>query len=145
MIRLVFDTNVFISALFNPKRPPAQLLELALQGKIKFIFSPPLIGEIERVLAYPKVKKLLKKRKTNPAEIEKALAKVLKLAVLTPGEWCVGAIADDPSDDMVLACALEGKADYIVSGDHHLLDLRDYQGVQIVSPAKLLKAIGEAD
>ena len=145
MIRLVFDTNVFISALFNPKRPPAQLLELALQGKIKFIFSPPLIGEIERVLAYPKVKKLLKKRKTNPAEIEKALAKVLKLAVLTPGDLRLEAIADDPADDMVLACALEGKADYIVSGDHHLLDLRDYQGVQIVSPAKLLKAIGEAD
>ena len=145
MIRVVFDTNVFISALFNPKRPPAQLLEFALQGKIKFIVSPPLIAEIERVLAYPKVKKLLKKRKTNPAEIEKALAKVLKLAVLTPGELRVGAIADDPSDDMVLACALEGKADYIVIGDHHLLNLRDYQGVQIVSPAKLLKQIGEAD
>lgn len=145
MIRAVFDTNVFISALFNPKRPPAQLLELALQGKIKFIVSPPLIAEIERVLAYPKVKKLLKKRKTNPAEIEKAMAKVLKLAVLTPGELRLEAIADDPADDMVLACALEGKADCIVSGDHHLLDLKNYQGVQIVSPAELLKMIGEAD
>jgi hypothetical protein len=145
MIRAVFYTNVFISALFNPKRPPAQLLELALQGKIKFIVSPPLIGEIERVLAYPKVKRLLKKRKTNPAEIEKALAKVLKLAVLTPGELRLEAIADDPADDMILACALEGKADCIVSGDPHLLDLRDYQGVQIVSPAELLKMLGEAD
>jgi putative PIN family toxin of toxin-antitoxin system len=145
MIRAVFDTNVFISALFNPKRPPAQLLELGLQGKIKFIVSPQLIGEIERVLAYPKVKKLLKKRKTNPAEIKKALAKVLKLAVLTPGELRLEAIADDPANDMVLACALEGNADYIVSGDHHLLDLRDYQGVQIVAPAELLKMMGEAN
>jgi len=144
MIRAVFDTNIFLSALFNPKRPPAQLLELALQGKIKFIVSTPLIGEIERVLAYPKVKKLLKKRKTNPAEIEKAMAKVLKLAVLTPGELRLEAIADDPADDMILACALEGKADCIVSGDHHLLDLKNYQGVQIVSPAELLKMIGEA-
>jgi len=142
MIRAVFDTNVFISALFNPKRPPAQLLELALLGKIKLIFSPQLIGEIERVLTCPRVIKLLKKRNTAPGEIEKSLAKALKVvAVLTPGNLTVAAIPDDPADDLVLACALEGQADFIISGDHHLLDLKTYQGIKIVSPAEFLKII----
>jgi putative PIN family toxin of toxin-antitoxin system len=68
MIRVVIDTDVFISAMFNPKRPSAQLLELALQGKIKLIISPSIIGEIDRVLTYPRVKRLLKKRKLSPGE-----------------------------------------------------------------------------
>lgn len=139
MIRAVFDTNVLVSALFNPQRPPAQLLELALQGKIRLIFSPHLIVEIERVLTYPKVKKLLKKRKTAPGEVGEAIAKALKVAVWTPGDLTVEAVADDLADDMVLACAVEGSADFIISGDHHLLDLKNYQGIKIVNPARFLE------
>ena len=141
MIRAVFDTNVFISALFNPKRPPAQLLELTLQGKIKLFISPQIIGEIERVLTYPRVKKLLIKRKTTPGEVERGIVKALKVAVLTPGNLTVDAVPEDPADNMFLACALEGQADYIVSGDHHLLELNAYQGIRIVSPAEFLKII----
>ena len=141
MIRAVFDTNVFISALFNPKRLPAQLLELALQGKIKLIISPQIIGEIERVLTYPRIKKLLKKRKAAPGEIEEGIAKALKLAVLTPGNLSVKAIPDDPADDIIIACALEGQADFIVSGDHHLTDLINYQGIELVDPATFLALV----
>lgn len=141
MIRVVFDTNVFISALFNPKRPPAQLLELALQGKIRLIVSPQLIEEIERVLTYPKVKKLLKKRKTALAEVIEGLAKILQVAVLTPGELSVEAIAADPADDMILAGAVEGHADFIISGDQHLLNLKNYQGIKMVTPAAFLASL----
>ncbi len=141
MIRAVFDTNVFISALFNPKRPPAQLLELALQGKIRLIVSPQLIEEIERVLTYPKIKKLLKKRKAASEEVIEGLSKTLQVALLTPGELSVAAIYDDPADDMVLACAVEGNADFIISGDKHLLNLRNYQGIKIVTPAQFLESL----
>ena len=141
MIRAVFDTNVFISALFNPKRPPAQLLELALQGKIRLIVSPQLIEEIERVLTYPKVKKLLKKRKIAPGEVLEGIAKTLQVALLTPGELAVEAIADDPADDMILACAVEGNADFIISGDKHLLNLRNYRGIKMVTPAEFLESL----
>ena len=75
MIRAVFDTNVFVSALFTPHRRPAKLLEIALQGQIRLIVSPHLIAEIERVLTYPKVKKLLKKRHTGPGEVLEAIAR----------------------------------------------------------------------
>jgi putative PIN family toxin of toxin-antitoxin system len=141
MIRAVFDTNVFISALFNPKRPPAPLLELALQGKIRLIVSPQLLEEIDWVLTYPKVKKLLKKRKIAPGEVIEAIAKTLQVAVLTPGELSVAAIADDPADDMILACAVEGNADFIISRDQHLLNLRNYQGIKMVTPAQFLESL----
>ncbi len=141
MIRAVFDTNVFISALFNPKRPPAQLLELALQGKIRLIVSPQLIEEIERVLTYPRVKRLLKKRQTASDEAAEAISKALKATVLTAGELTVEAIPDDPADNVVLACALEGNADFIISGDHHLIDLENYQGIKIVNPARFLELL----
>jgi predicted nucleic acid-binding protein len=92
-------------------------------------------------LTYPRVQKLLKKRKTTPREIEEAIFKTLKIAVWAPGNLTVEAIPDDPADDLVLACALEGHADVIVSGDHHLLDLKSYQGIDIVSPAEFLKML----
>jgi len=96
MIRVVFDTNVLISALFNPKRPPAQLLQLVLEGKLKLIISPQIIREIERVLTYPRVKKLLKKRKAAPGEIGRGLTKAFKVAILTPGDLAVEVIPGDP-------------------------------------------------
>ena len=142
MIRAVLDTNVFISALFNPERPPAQILELALQGKIKLIISPQLLGEIERALTSPKIKKLLKKRQMAPGEIGADIAKILKITVITPGILIMGAVPDDPADCMVLPCAQEGQADFIVSGDHHLLDLDTYQGTKIVSSAEFLQIMG---
>jgi uncharacterized protein len=141
MIRAVLDTNFLVSALLNPQRPPARVLELALLGKIRLIISPQLIKEIERVLTYPKVKKLFKKRKTSPGEVEEAITKVLKVAVLTPGGLTVAAVPDDPADDMVLACAMEGNADFIISSDHHLLDIKEYQGIKILNPAKFLELI----
>lgn len=141
MIRVVFDTNVFISALFNPTSPPARLLELALQGYFKLLISPPIIREIERVLTYPRVTKLLQKRKITPGEIQASLVMVLKIAVLTPGNLTLEAVPDDPGDDMILACALEGGADVIVSGDHHLKNLNVFRGVKILAPADCLQMV----
>jgi len=69
------------------------------------------------------------------------LAKTLQVAVLTPGELAVEAVADDPADDLVLACALEGNADFIISGDKHLLNLRNYQGIKMVTPAEFLESL----
>ena len=145
MIRAVFDTNVFISGLLNPNGLPAKLLELALQGKFRLIFSPPILQEVEKVLAYPKIKRILKKSKIRPNEIEDVLGKLLKVVTLSPGRLTMKAIPEDPSDNMILACALEGRADFIVSGDHHLKDLKNFQGIQIVDPAGFLKIIAKQD
>jgi putative PIN family toxin of toxin-antitoxin system len=141
MIGAVLDTNVWVSAMLAPGHPPARILEFALTGKIRLIISPGLIREIGRVIQYPKVTKALKKHQITSQEVEDLILKMLKVALITPGDLLAEGVSNDPADDMIIACALEGQADFIISGDHHLTDLKDYQGIKIVAPAAFLKLI----
>jgi hypothetical protein len=141
MIRAVLDTNVWVSAILTPGNPPAKILEFALTGKMRLLISPGIIREIGQVLKYPKVKKTLKKHRITSQEVDDVILKLLKAAIITPGEILAAGVSDDPADDMVIACALEGYADFIMSGDHHLTDLINYQGIKIVAPATFLALI----
>jgi putative PIN family toxin of toxin-antitoxin system len=141
MIRAVLDTNVWVSAMLTPGNPPAKILEFALTGKMRLLISPGIIREIGQVLKYPKVKKALKKHRITSQEVDDVILKLLKAAIITPGEILVEGVSDDPADDMIIACALEGQPDFIISGDHHLTDLKDYQGIKIVAPSIFLALI----
>ena len=141
MIRAVLDTNVWVSAILTPGNPPAKILELALTGKIRLIISPGIIREIGQVLQYPKVKKALTKQRITSQEVDEVILKLLKVGLITSGEILAAGVSDDPADDMVIACALEGHADFIISGDHHLADLKNYQGIKIVAPSTFLALI----
>ena len=143
MIRVVLDTNVFLSGVLTPGRAPAKLLELVLSGKLKLLISPPIIQEIQRVFHYPGIIKVIKKRKLESKELEEAVFRIMRVAHITPGAVNVEGVAADPSDDMFLACALEGQADYIISGDHHLTDLKDYQGIRIMAPSAFIRLMSE--
>ena len=59
------------------------------------------------------------------------------VAVITPGQLDIDAISDDPADNKILVCSLEREAEYIISGDHHLKDLKIFQGIKIVDPADI--------
>ena len=141
MIRIVIDTNILVSAILTAEGNPAKILKLVLQGKLNLIISPAILEEIRQVLRYPKLVKLMKKNMITLEEVYTFLDKMSKIAVITPGKLDIKAIPDDPSDDMVLSCAVEGEADFIISGDHHLTDLRIFQGIKIVDPAAFLKII----
>jgi putative PIN family toxin of toxin-antitoxin system len=141
MIRVVLDTNVFVSALLVPDSPPARILELALQGQLRLIISPAIIGEIGQVCHYPKVKKSLQKHGLQEAKVAAALTKILKVATLTPGAEIARGVSPDPADDLVLSCAIEGQADFIISGDQDLTKLESHQGIQIVTPANFLRLV----
>jgi uncharacterized protein len=144
MINIVIDTNVLVSGMLTPGRAPAQVLELVLAGKIKLVLAPQIIQEIQRVLEYPGIIKLMKKRQLEAAELEKALWRILRVAHITAGAVTVQGVATDPADDMFLACALEGEAQFIVAGDQHLTDLKNYQGISILSPAAFISRWSEA-
>lgn len=143
MIRAVLDTNVWVSAILSPGHPPAKILELALTGNLRLIISAGIIREIGRVLQYPKVKKALERRRITSQEADDVILKLLKAAIIAPGEILAEGVSDDPADDMIIACALEGRADFIISGDHHLIDLKNYQGIKIVDPSTFLALIAE--
>lgn len=145
MIKIVIDTNVFISGVLTPGRAPAQLLELVLSGTVKLVISPQIIQEIQRVIEYPGIIKLMKKRKLEAKELEKTIFRIMRVAQITSGAVMVQGVAADPSDDIFLACALEGQAEFIVSGDHHLTDLKNYQGIRIIPPAAFIGVMSELE
>jgi putative PIN family toxin of toxin-antitoxin system len=142
MIRVVLDANQYVSALLKPHSNPAKIVRLVYQGDLALLLSPAILDELQRVLAYPGIKKL---HRRTPEGIERFFLKLEKIAVMTPGILSVSAFVDDPSDNIYLACAVEGAADFIVSGDHHLTDLKTFRGVPIVNPAICLKLIAEQD
>ena len=138
MIKVVLDTNLLVSAILSPHGKPADILKLVFNDVITLIISPAILREAHRVLRYPKLLKLMKKNGISFGEVDDFLKKMSRVAFITPGNQNIEVIHDDPSDNMILACALEGNADFIVSGDRHLRDLKVYQNIRIVDPVTLL-------
>jgi uncharacterized protein len=136
-VRLVADTNTVISGLLWGGTP-GRLIDLAVQGRIKFVTSLPLLAELEGVLARNKFSIQLAKRGLSVADVFDgyvALVETVAPAQIAP------TITRDPADDQVLAAALAGKVDLIVSGDAHLLDLKLFRGIGIVTTAAALEII----
>ncbi len=136
MICVVLDANVVVSAYLNPHGKPARILSIARQNIIELCFSPQIILEIAETLIEPRLVKLHGDNKEDVLAFSRALADV---AIITPGIFEVNVVAADPDDNKILACAVEGKADFIVSGDHHLTDLVSFEGISIVNPDNFLR------
>lgn len=139
MTRLVLDTNVLVSAILNPRGKPALILKLALRGVIELVISRAIIEEMNKVLHYPKLLKLLKKNKVSVEEVEAFINNIDTIAEITKGELVLEVIKEDPTDNIILACAVEGGADFIISGDSHLLKLANFEEIEIVAPATFLE------
>ncbi len=126
---IVLDTNVMISALLSTEGSPAQIIDLWEAGEFDIATSAPLLDEVKRVLGYEKIKKSLK---CTPEEINRLIGGWRTAAIYVEPEEELEVIEDDPDDNRVLECAVAADADYIVSGDHHLLDLGEYRGIEIL-------------
>lgn len=137
MLRAVINTNVFVSGIAFKLEKPKKIVDLWLKQKIILIVSQPLIEELTEVLYRGKFQK-----QATDEEITQLIQQIQKITVFVKGNLPVlRIIKDDPDDDVVLATALEGYADYIVSGDHHLLDLGEFRGIKIVKPIEFLNIL----
>ena len=127
MLRVVLDTNVFVSSLLSKKGLPAKVLDAWRGEQYLLITSPSIISEIKQVLTSPRIRK---KYFITGDDVEQLINLLEKDALVVPGHTDVkGAISKDPKDEMFLACALDAGADLIVSGDSHLLDLSEFRGI----------------
>jgi len=131
VLRVVLDTNVFVSSLLSTQGLPAQVLNAWREGRYMLVTSPAIIAEIVEVLELPRI---AKKYSMRQEDIE-SLVDLLKTdTILVPGRAAIkGAVPQDPRDEMFLACAIDASADCIVSGDRHLLDLHTYRGIPILT------------
>jgi uncharacterized protein len=136
-MRVVADTNTIVSGLLW-QGSPRKVLEAARKGKFELFTSVALLTELEGVLERDKFTKRLAIADLTARELVLGYAAlatpITPLAIPT-------VILDDPDDDAVLACALAATADVIVSGDGHLLSLKTYQGIDILTAPKLLARI----
>lgn len=130
-IKAVFDTNVLVSAWLWEGNE-SKLIESVEEGIIRGYTSKQLIEELCRTLRYPKFN-------LSQDEVESIRSYYLLLFKIVRPKKTIDIILEDPEDNRVLECALEAQAEYIVSGDHHLLDLGEFRGIKIVKAAELLK------
>jgi putative PIN family toxin of toxin-antitoxin system len=132
--KIVIDTNVIVSALlFGGK--PGELIPLWQNYRIDPIVSKDIIDEYVRVLAYPKFELTEKEIRFL---LYKRLLPYFEIVETSQGEVI---IPNDPSDDKFIQCALFGNAKIIVSGDIHLLSLRVYQDIRILSPSQYIEMV----
>lgn len=139
MIKVVLDTNLIVSALITPNGRPAQILKFWHEGLFELVVSPQIIEEMRRVLFLERIRRYLS---LPDKEIDILLTKFMESKGFIKPQKILKAIKDDPEDDKFIIAALEGGADYIVSGDSHLRDLKMYQGIKIISPADFVKLLG---
>jgi putative PIN family toxin of toxin-antitoxin system len=132
--RVVVDANVFVSGIIRSSGFPFKILNAWEKNLFLLVTSLPMVDEVERVLKYPKIQK---KYAVDDNTIREIIGSLLKYSVLVTDLPDVKEIADDPADDKVLATAVMGRAEAIVTGDSHLLRLSRYRDIQIVTPRTL--------
>jgi uncharacterized protein len=133
VIRVVADTNIYISALMFGGLP-GSFVELALAGAFLLAISPVLLEELKE--------KLLLKFEVSESDIAVIETKLLGITQVVDPDIILDVIKDDPDDNRVLECAIAAQVEFVVSGDRHLLKLGTYKRVRIVTVREFLAMLG---
>ena len=129
MVRVVVDTNVLVSALIGDGKPRNLIRELLEEHTM--ILSRQMLAELADVLARGKFN-------VRSSQVDKFLASLIRKSKIILVSSRFKVVSEDPDDDIVLNTAYTGKADYIVTGDRHLLALKKFETIEIVKVAQLL-------
>ena len=130
MLKFVFDTNVYVSALMSKRGNPALLLDRVRNSYTLFI-SKDILSEIKDVISRDKFG-------YTDAEVNMFVEAIISYSDVVNPEIKIDAIKADPDDNKILECAVTSGASYIVSGDKHLLDLIEYGKIKIITPKAAL-------
>lgn len=135
-MRIVCDTNVIISALLWAGTP-ARIWDRVESGADRLLISRPMLDELTRVLGYPKIARALARRSLRPRDVVGAVVGTAEL--VWPRRLTSPVVREDPDDDHVLACAVAAGAEFVITGDAHLLALGRWQGIRIMTPGNYLE------
>jgi len=131
-MRVVIDTNVFVSSFFNPKGNPKKIIDLWKSEKLILCITQEILQEYIEVL--------IRLGLSDEPELEELLNLFKKKIniVFSNSTPKIEMIKDDPDDNKFLECATSAKAGYIISGDKHLLNLKIFQNIKIITPLNFL-------
>jgi hypothetical protein len=147
-LRAVLDTQLLIRAFHTARGATGGLVRALQDDRFHLISSEPLLEELRRTFYRPEVQRIAPLRPLLPHEIEDNIASVRAIAaVVVPGRYQVDLVSTDPKDNPVLACAIEGLADYVVTDDRRdllplkVVRLAGHAAIQIVSAAGFLRIL----
>ena len=130
--RIVLDTNVLISAVLKQGPSiPNSIYQAFKNQKFVLLTSPGIMEEVEEVINREEI---VSRTKMTRETRKRFVENLLETSMITGDRMKVEVVKNDPDDDKFVACAVEGQADFIVSGDRHLLELKGYKGIKIISP-----------
>jgi len=132
MVRAVIDTNVLVSAFIHDGKPRKLILDLLNRHTV--ILSRKMLAELADVAGRDKFH-------VTDSQVERFLSIMVKMAKIVPDNALFKEVASDPDDDVVLNAAYTGKADYIVTGDKHLLTLNNFKKTKIVTVNQMLEIL----
>lgn len=133
-MRVILDTNTLISAIIFKGGNEDKILHAAHNGNFKLIISLEIFKELKKVLSRPKFW-------LSQKQIGDALMHIIEIAEIVEPNIKLDIIKEDPDDNKILECAVFAKADYIVSGDKHLLKLKNVNGIPIVTSSELIEKL----
>ena len=132
-VHVVVDSNIFISA-FHFGGNPERILTLANHGVIKLFISEFILDEVKRIL--------LDKFNWSKQQVQKfAIKPMLEIATLIEPDINLDVIPEDEDDNHIISCAVSAKADFLVSGDKHILRLKKYKTIKIVNSSDFLEIL----
>jgi putative PIN family toxin of toxin-antitoxin system len=129
--KVILDTNVYISAL-GFEGNEREILKRCIKGEISLYLTEEIFKEIERVLEYPKFK-------FTSAQKDLLKLVILEIGNLTTKTKRLNLLAEDPSDNKFLEAAIAGKADFLITGDKHLLKVRQFGKTRILRASEFLR------
>lgn len=132
--KIVIDTNVIISAAISEDRIPAEIFELLLLEKIENYTSQEIIDEIIDVFHRPKITRLI-----SDKDINFMIKKYLIFSKKVEPKQRFSLVKDDPKDNIFLDCAVEAAVNYIISGDLHLLSIKEFNNIKVITPRDFLE------
>jgi uncharacterized protein len=129
-LRVVVDTNIYIAAALNPQSSLYQLVkDSAAHYLAEYYSSPEILAELQE--------KLEEKFNFNRADVVRWIAQLEQVIIVVRPKDKLSVVENDPDDNKVLECAIEAKADLVVSADKHLTKLKEYKTIKIIHPSSL--------
>lgn len=135
MLRVVLDTNVLVSAIISDGKP-RELLNKGITNQYSILISDLILNELIVVLRRPKFK-------ISEDEVQRTILAVIRTADIINVKTKIKAVKEDPKDDMIIETAIDGGAGIIVTGDNHLLALKTFRGIKVMTVEKMLILLQE--
>jgi uncharacterized protein len=136
MLKVIFDTNVIVSAALFEKSLPALLLSLGLEEKVRVFVSPALLNEYETVLKRPRFK-------LGHQETADLIEKIKEKAVMVTPTRELEILKEDETDNRILECAAKAKVDFVITGNRRHFPFEDFRGSKIVTPREFINHLSE--